>query len=86
MDETMVLSRNGRDRGMEESKIKWYEYYDFKTCERVWYTQRDKNGNCFEIRKLQIPACFRLFINDSVKKDYDTLAEAQQVVIAEWAN
>ena len=31
--------------------LHWYEAMDEKTHERFWWTQRDENGVCFEIRK-----------------------------------
>ena len=31
--------------------MKWYETWDYKTRKTYWWTQRDKRGICFEIRK-----------------------------------
>lgn len=66
--------------------MKWYEYRDRKTGELVWWTQRDKLGNCFEIRELLFSRRLRLFVNEVAKKDYDALIEAQRAARAEWVD
>ena len=57
-------------------RIKWYENRDIRSGEIYWWTQRDENGNCFEIRHLPVSGRYRLFINGCKKSDYGTLSEA----------
>lgn len=64
--------------------MKWYEYRNPYTGETRWWTQRDKNGNCFEIRKAQASNQLRLFVNETYKSTHDTLIEAQRVAAPLW--
>lgn len=64
--------------------MKWYEYRDIKTGELTWWTQRDRNGNCFEIRRLLISKKFRLFVNEIAKQDFCSLDDAQAAAKALW--
>lgn len=68
--------------------LKWYENRNPQTGEHFWWTQRDKDGNCFEIQELPISKRLRLLVNDQKRSDYDTLSEAQnaaRVIAAELA-
>lgn len=56
--------------------MKWYEYWSVKSKERVWWTQRDSAGNCFEIRCSGAEK-LRLFMNETFKGRFSTLIEAQ---------
>lgn len=58
--------------------MKWYKNRDIYTGELFWWTQRDSNGNYFEIRQSFFSKDFRLFMNDRVLSDYNTLADAQR--------
>lgn len=58
--------------------MKFYEVRNPYTGEHRWWTQRDKSGNCFEIKKLQQSNRFRLYVNDFVESDYETLIQAQE--------
>lgn len=64
--------------------MKWYEYFDITTRERKWWTQRDKNGVCFEIRKNQITHLFHLLVCDEQKEVFQSLSAAQATASAMW--
>lgn len=64
--------------------MKWYENRNPFTGETRWWTQRDKEGNCFEIRKAPGSNRLRLFVNDFEKSSHDTLIEAQRAAAPLW--
>lgn len=64
-------------------KINWYESKD-PDGKSYWWTQRDKNGNCFEIRQLFLSKRFRLFVNEIIRSDHDSLIDAQRAVRDFW--
>lgn len=64
--------------------MKWYEYYDIQTKQRKWWTQRDKNGNCFEIIKEQCSDVLKLYVNEIFRASYDSLSEAQNDANKLW--
>ena len=63
--------------------MKLYETYDYRTKKKYWWTQRDKNTNCFEIRQME-NGKVRLFINETEHEDYDTLIDAERVIKEMW--
>lgn len=65
--------------------MKLYETYDCKTKKKYWWTQRDKNNNCFEIRKLD-NGKFLLLINEIGTETFDTLIEAEQKIKEMWVS
>ena len=67
-------------------KIKWYEYRCERTKELVWWTQRSKNTNCFEIRKAPGKNEFNFFINEIWKAKFNDLIEAQKTASEIWAD
>ena len=65
--------------------LKLYETYDFRKKETYWWTQRDRNTNCYEIRKLSISKKFCLYINEIAKEEFDTFNEAERRIKELWA-
>ena len=60
--------------------MKWYETKR-PGGETFWWTQRDKAGNCFEIRFLRFKEKFRLYVDEMpVIRLFDSLPEAQAAV------
>lgn len=56
--------------------MKWYEYKDRRTLQDVWWTQRDANGVCWEVRHDPGSSTFKLYRCDSYVSSHGTLAEA----------
>lgn len=56
-------------------KLKFYEVYNPYTKKRYWYTQRDAEGRCAEIRKKD-NGDLVLLICDSYKSTHKTLQAA----------
>ena len=77
MSTTKTKERN------KKMKMKLYETYDYRTKKKYWWTQRDKNTNCFEIRQME-NGKVRLFINETEHEDYDTLIDAERVIKEMW--
>lgn len=65
-------------------KMKWYNSRDTENGNIYWWTQRDKNGNCFEIRQLFLSKRFRLFVNEIKSSDHDSLNDAQKAARDLW--
>ncbi len=57
--------------------MKWNETWDYNTRKPYWWTQRNENGICFEIRKNG--AKFNLFVCDMFLKQFDLLQEAMDI-------
>ena len=58
--------------------MKWYEYRDRHTQQYVWWTQRDANGVCWEVRHEPGSSTFRLYRCDSYVSCHGTLTEAME--------
>ncbi len=55
--------------------MKFYETYDYKTKKKYWWTQRDAEGRCAEIRRND-KNTFDLLICDIYNSNHNTLQEA----------
>lgn len=66
-------------------KMKLYETYDYRTKKKYWWTQRDKNNNCFEIRQLDT-GDFLLLVNEKGFETFDTFSEAERKIKEMWAS
>lgn len=55
--------------------MKFYETYDYNTKHKYWWTQRDANGRCSEIRKND-NGKFELMICEVYKSTHGELQEA----------
>lgn len=64
--------------------MKWYKYRNIQTKEQIWWTQRDNNGNCFEIIKEQGSDILQLYVNEILRENYDSLSEAQNDASKLW--
>lgn len=64
-------------------KIKWYQNRDLRTGEYVYWTQRDANGVCFEIRVSCNKPC-RFYICEEFKGNYEKIDEAQKIAESMW--
>lgn len=69
-----------------ERKMKLYETYDYRTKKKYWWTQRDKNNNCYEIRQLDISKKYRLLVNEIEMETIDTFNDAVKKVEVLWAS
>lgn len=58
--------------------MKWYEYKDRRTQQDVWWTQRDANGVCWEIRHAQGSSFFKLYRCGSYVSSWETLDDAMK--------
>lgn len=56
--------------------LKWYENYDIKEKSRFWWTQRDENGVCFEIRHRF--AMFSLYVCEKYVGRYFSIDQAMK--------
>lgn len=66
--------------------MKFYKTFDCKTRRDYWWTQRDNEGRCAEIRRNDKGA-FELAICDFYKSTHSTLQEAMdesKKYIGEW--
>ena len=57
--------------------MKFYETYDYKTRRKYWWTQRDSEGRCAEIRKND-NGKFELMICEIYKSTHNSLQEAKK--------
>lgn len=67
--------------------MKLYETYDIHTHKIYWWTQRDKNNNCYEIRQASnkfMTKKFLLYINEHYNKAFETFAEAENKIKELW--
>ena len=55
--------------------MKFYETYDYRTKRKYWWTQRDAQGRCAEIRQND-KGGFNLLICDTFKSEHKTLQKA----------
>ena len=55
--------------------MKFYETYDYKTKRKYWWTQRDSDGRCAEIRKND-NGKFELKICEIYKSTHNSLQDA----------
>ena len=55
--------------------MRFYETYNHHTKKKYWWTQRDVDGRCAEIRKNE-NGRFDLLICDHYKSTHETLQEA----------
>ena len=54
------------EEGIEvDVTIKQHKERKPREKKKYWWTQRDKNSNCFEIRKTEFPKKFCLLINET---------------------
>ena len=60
--------------------MKWYEYRNMETKEMVWWTQRDANGICWEVRRSQGSDDFRLYKCEDHIKNYHNITDAMNAV------
>lgn len=58
--------------------MKWYEYRDRRTQQDVWWTQRDANGVCWEIRREPYSTAFKLYRCGDFVSPWGTLDEAMK--------
>ena len=65
--------------------MKLYETYDYRSKRKYWWTQRDKNTNCFEIRK-QDNGTFLLLVNEIETATYNTFNEAERKIKEMWVS
>lgn len=63
-------------------KLKWYESIDPVENNRYWWTQRDKDGICFEIRHRF--AMFSLRVCSRIYGRYFSLDQAMKEAEAYW--
>ena len=54
--------------------MKFYETYDYHTKRKYWWTQRDEDGRCAEIRQNDNGG-LNLLICDTFKSAHETLQE-----------
>ena len=66
-------------------EMKLYENYDYRTNKKYWWTQRDENTNCFEIRKSN-NGKFLLLINEIETETFDTFNEAERKIKEMWVS
>ena len=66
--------------------IYWHQYRHEETKEHIWWTERDRKTNCFEIRKPNGENKFSLFVNDMFRKNYNDLIPAMKAAEALWSN
>lgn len=57
--------------------MKLYETYDIREKKKYWWTQRDKNNNCFEIRQTDFPKKFCLLKNEIEIEYFNNFNEAE---------
>ena len=55
--------------------LNWYKTWDYETKRNYWWTQRDTEGRCAEIRKNE-NGKLDLFICDTYKSTHNELQEA----------
>lgn len=55
--------------------MKFYETFNYQTKKRYWWTQRDVNGRCAEIRQND-KGLLDLYICDFYKSTHKTLQDA----------
>ncbi len=63
--------------------MKLYETFDYRTKQNYWWTQRDKNSNCFEIR--QSGGKFVLLVNEIKHSIFNSLIDAEAKTEEMWA-
>lgn len=56
--------------------MKWYEYRNMETKEMIWWTQRDANGICWEVRRSQGSDDFRLYRCEDHIGNYHNITDA----------
>ena len=57
--------------------MKFYETYDYNTKRKYWWTQRDSEGRCAEIRKND-NGKFELMICEIYKSTHNAMQEAME--------
>ena len=61
----------------EDIAVKWYRTWDARTHTHYWWTQRDENGVCYEIRPAYGGTDFVLYKCDAkIKNVFNTLQSA----------
>lgn len=58
-------------------ELRFYEEYDYRTKKKYWWTQRDAEGRCAEIRQND-RGFLNLLICDNFKSEHKTLQEAME--------
>lgn len=71
-------ARPGGYAGRKGSVMKWYEYTDQKNKQKVWWTQRDAKGVCWEIRHDLFSSVFKLYRCGLRVSEWGTLDNAMQ--------
>ena len=64
-------------------ELRWYEGQDRRNGERFWWTQRNKNGVCYEIRKVGVQ--FALRKCGCLEGYHDSLQEAMDAALMDFA-
>ena len=64
-------------------KMKLYKTFDYATRKHYWWTQRDKNTNCYEIRQNDKNR-FALLINEIKAETFKSLNEAERRIKELW--
>ena len=67
-----------------KTKIYWYQTWDARNHEHFWWTQRDENGVCFEIRKKSDG--FWLYKCEKFISKHGALQSAMDEAAAQWAS
>lgn len=57
--------------------MRFYETYDYHTKRKYWWTQRDAEGRCAEIRQNDNGG-LNLLVCDTFKSEHKTLQEAME--------
>jgi hypothetical protein len=57
--------------------MRFYEDYDYHTKKKHWWTQRDAEGRCADIRRNDNGG-FNLLVCDIFKSEHKTLQEAME--------
>lgn len=67
--------------------MKWYETIR-PGGDRFWWTQRDKRGVCFTIKRMELSRKFRLLVNNSMENSmvFNSLQEAMNAAQKMWNN
>lgn len=74
----MIDTEPGGKSRQEDSFVKWYDYKDRRNKQDVWWTQRDANGVCWEIRHEPYSSTFKLYRCGSYVSSWGTLDEAMK--------
>ena len=65
-------------------KFKLYEAFDRNTRKKYWWTQRDGNNDCYEIRKNETNSKYSIFVSEIKRQECETFAEAEAIIENLW--